>query len=61
MWIDAICIHQKDDLEKGPQVALMGDIYRLADRVVVWLGPEADGSGRAMALIDNIGRQVDCN
>ena len=61
MWIDAICIHQNDDLEKGPQVALMGDIYRLADRVVVWLGSEADGSDRAMALIDNIGRQVDCD
>jgi hypothetical protein len=59
MWIDAICINQKDDIEKGPQVALMGDIYRRADRVVVWLGPEANGSDRAMALIENTGRQVD--
>ena len=38
MWIDAICINQKDDDEKSTQVALMRDIYHFADEVIVWLG-----------------------
>ncbi|KAK1241087.1 hypothetical protein MKX08_001061 [Trichoderma sp. CBMAI-0020] len=41
LWIDAICINQKDDSERGYQVGLMKDIYRMANTVVIWLG-EAD-------------------
>lgn len=40
-WIDAICINQKDKSERGYQVGLMKDIYRMANTVVIWLG-EAD-------------------
>jgi Heterokaryon incompatibility protein (HET) len=59
MWVDAICIDQANDIEKGPQVAMMGEIYRLAERVVVWLGPEENGSERAMKLMQEIGSQVE--
>lgn len=38
LWIDAICINQTDDAEKSWQVQLMGDIYRRARRVLIWLG-----------------------
>jgi hypothetical protein len=38
VWIDAICINQNDNEEKSYQVPLMGSIYSLARRVVVWLG-----------------------
>ncbi len=38
LWIDAICINQKDDGEKTTQIPLMRDIYAFADEVVVWLG-----------------------
>ncbi|PQE09703.1 ankyrin and het domain protein [Rutstroemia sp. NJR-2017a BBW] len=55
LWIDAICINQEDNVEKGPQVAMMGDIYRSADRVVVWLGPEADGSSAALDALGFLG------
>lgn len=41
LWIDAICINQKNDAERGYQVSLMKDIYRMASIVVIWLG-EAD-------------------
>ena len=37
-WIDQICIKQ-DGEEKNHQVALMGDIYRNAARVITYLGP----------------------
>lgn len=38
VWIDALCINQADDAEKGAQVQLMCDIYRRAARVVVYPG-----------------------
>jgi len=41
MWIDAICINQGDDEEKSKQVTRMRDVYKLARRVVVWLGGKA--------------------
>lgn len=44
LWVDAVCINQKDNVEKGPQVQMMGQIYSKAARVMVWLGPAADGS-----------------
>lgn len=40
IWADALCIIQDDNEEKSHQVPLMGSIYSLASRVVVWLGHE---------------------
>ncbi|KAH6677902.1 hypothetical protein F5X68DRAFT_213396 [Plectosphaerella plurivora] len=36
----------------------MGAIYRSAARVVVWLGPEADGSTRALELVEWHGKHM---
>ncbi|CAM1507695.1 Fc.00g073360.m01.CDS01 [Cosmosporella sp. VM-42] len=38
IWIDSICIDQKNYKEKDVQVPLMGDVYRSAAVVSVWLG-----------------------
>ncbi|KAJ4393436.1 hypothetical protein N0V93_002646 [Gnomoniopsis smithogilvyi] len=38
IWIDAICINQRDDVEKSAQVNMMGAIFHAASRVIVWLG-----------------------
>ena len=38
LWIDAICINQADDEEKGKQVTMMGNIYACAKSVLVWTG-----------------------
>ncbi|RSL74110.1 hypothetical protein CEP53_000497 [Fusarium sp. AF-6] len=38
LWIDAICINQTDKKELGHQVGLMGDIYSLASKVVIFFG-----------------------
>lgn len=59
LWIDAICINQRDDVEKGVQVAMMEKIYRWASRVVVFLGAEQDGSGEAMDYMAYLGSQVE--
>ncbi|QDS74145.1 hypothetical protein FKW77_001233 [Venturia effusa] len=59
LWIDAICIDQANSDEKGSQVAIMGDIYRLANRVVAWLGPAENDSDHAMRLIRDISCQIE--
>lgn len=52
LWIDAICINQNSNLEKGHQLPLMGRIYEQADSVEVWLGEEQDGSEDAMRFLE---------
>ena len=48
LWVDAICIDQKNLEEKKYQVQSMAKIYCQASRVVVWLGEAADGSDLAL-------------
>lgn len=45
-WLDAICINQDDQAERGHQAALMGEIYSAASIVYAYIGaePEARGS-----------------
>lgn len=47
LWVDALCINQADNAEKSVQVRMMGDIYRGAQYVRVWLGlaEETDEAG----------------
>ena len=39
IWIDQLCINQDDAEERSRQVAVMGQIYGLAQEVIIWLGP----------------------
>ncbi|CAI6336180.1 unnamed protein product [Periconia digitata] len=39
LWIDAVCINQRDLKERGHQVEQMGNIYSRAEEVLIWLGP----------------------
>jgi Heterokaryon incompatibility protein (HET) len=39
LWIDAICINQRGDVEKSQQVNQMAQIYRGPSQVIAWLGP----------------------
>jgi len=39
LWIDAICIDQASNVEKVSQVRKMGQIYKQARKVPVWLAP----------------------
>lgn len=60
LWIDAICINQKDPEERTQQVARMAAIYKSASRVVVWLGPDSEDSDLAMKTLYYLGQQVVC-
>ncbi|KAI0098900.1 heterokaryon incompatibility protein-domain-containing protein [Nemania sp. FL0031] len=48
LWVDAICINQQDIQEKSEQVRMMDQIYSNADTVLIYLGPDADGSSLVM-------------
>jgi hypothetical protein len=55
LWVDGICIDQTSLTERSSQVALMGEIYRDAARVVVWLGESDEKSDQAINLLKQIG------
>lgn len=38
IWVDSICINQKDNTERTCQVGIMRDIYARSSEVVIWLG-----------------------
>lgn len=51
LWIDAICINQKDRKEKSVQVPRMKEIYGRCERVLAWLGPVNSDETADMALM----------
>ncbi|KIN03035.1 hypothetical protein OIDMADRAFT_27504 [Oidiodendron maius Zn] len=51
IWIDAICINQKDDTECSSQVALMDTIYKTSSKTIVWLGRETAYTARAARVL----------
>ncbi|RDW66316.1 hypothetical protein BP6252_09951 [Coleophoma cylindrospora] len=59
LWIDALCINQKDKYERGHQVSMMGSIYRNAE-VICWLGRGNDNKqlDRAMRYLENTPDEV---
>lgn len=48
LWIDAICINQKDDREKAVEVQLMFEIYANANCVNIWLGQGTESTALAL-------------
>jgi hypothetical protein len=36
LWVDAICINQKDKVEKSQQLGKIGDIYKHCKNCIIW-------------------------
>ena len=51
LWIDAICINQKNKKERSYQVSMMSLVYTRAEQVCVWLGEDDDNSRKAFKFI----------
>lgn len=51
IWIDAICINQKDESEQASQVRKMREIYSGAWTVVAWLGADGERTSISDAFI----------
>ncbi|KAI0972205.1 heterokaryon incompatibility protein-domain-containing protein [Xylaria arbuscula] len=54
LWVDAICINQHRDIERGHQVRLMGTVYSRAAQVLIWLGPESHDSAQAFRDLEQL-------
>jgi hypothetical protein len=59
LWVDNICINQGGTVERIYLVRHMGQIYRLAQKVGVWIGPEREDSDLAMSTLEHLGMQVE--
>jgi hypothetical protein len=51
LWVDAICINQRDNAEKSKQVLRMRDIYTSAVKTLMWLGKQ---NALPSSVLDNI-------
>ncbi|KAJ5703951.1 hypothetical protein N7493_011089 [Penicillium malachiteum] len=49
-WADSVCINQGNVDEKSRQIQLMDQVYRNANRVLVWLGDAQNAEDRALKL-----------
>jgi Heterokaryon incompatibility protein (HET) len=64
LWIDALCINQKENHEdsnegngeKSDQILLMPKIYSSASRTVVYLGEQSDRSDFTIKFIEKIAK-----
>ncbi|KAH8820647.1 heterokaryon incompatibility protein-domain-containing protein [Xylogone sp. PMI_703] len=53
-WIDSICINQQNDVEKGHQVAMMGNIFERSKVTVAYLGEQDNDGLLAMQMLREI-------
>ncbi|KAK5711210.1 hypothetical protein LTR17_018502 [Elasticomyces elasticus] len=58
MWIDSICINQKDIHERGQQVSIMGDIYRRSVGNLIHLTDDHIMGERAVRLASQIDKEA---
>ncbi|KAK0837455.1 hypothetical protein LTR03_012777 [Friedmanniomyces endolithicus] len=54
LWADAICIDQRNIMERNQQVAIMLDIYGAATSVFAWLGPETKSTAVGMQILKHL-------
>ncbi|KAJ4993393.1 heterokaryon incompatibility protein [Stagonosporopsis vannaccii] len=61
LWADSVCIDQDNITEKSLQVALMGQIYRNARRVLIYMGSDPDKHGPKLAsLLNDTYHMIQC-
>ena len=54
IWVDALCINQKDKPEKRQQIQLMRRIYQQSENCFAWLGPHTELDVLAFKLLNII-------
>jgi hypothetical protein len=58
LWIDQICINQKDSKEKASQVRIMDQIYKKAFRTRIWLGFPGEDSDLAFGFVEQADQHI---
>jgi hypothetical protein len=54
LWIDALSVDQRNLVEQGHQVTIMGQIYSNAAQVLIWLGPAMEAGRIAVETLRNL-------
>ncbi|ROV88037.1 hypothetical protein VPNG_10355 [Cytospora leucostoma] len=54
LWIDAICIDQRNIEERNHQLSLMPRIYYGASSVIIWLGKDDVSTPEAVEILNNL-------
>ncbi|RFN52095.1 het-domain-containing protein [Fusarium flagelliforme] len=54
LWVDAICINQRDKKERGHQVAQMRYVYEAAEEVFIWLGKGDEETSNLIKAVHSI-------
>lgn len=54
VWIDALCINQDNNVERGQQVVMMSSIYRRAKQVIIWLGKYDEHIPQSMPMLGKV-------
>ena len=52
IWVDAICINQRNFLERNEQVARKKQIYQGAEKMCIWLGDEDEETHLVLRLLE---------
>jgi Heterokaryon incompatibility protein (HET) len=58
VWIDQVCIDQRNAGERSSQVALMGVIYSQADHVLVYLGEAGEHTSLGVDFMEHYRRRL---
>ncbi|CAG9996467.1 unnamed protein product [Clonostachys byssicola] len=58
LWVDALCINQSNDQERGHQVSHMKQIYQNAEQVLIWLGRAGDDVDLLFDLMTQLERRA---
>ena len=53
VWSHELCVKPKDQLEKGLHMKRMGELYRRAERVILWLGESTKDTDSAMDFMND--------
>ena len=54
LWVDAVCIDQSSAAEKEAWIPAMGQIYRRAHSVIVYLGDEQHDSAEGLEILESL-------
>jgi hypothetical protein len=58
LWVDGICINQREARERNRQVARMWAIYEVVRLTIVWLGVGDRTGAVIMASVERLGMRV---
>jgi hypothetical protein len=59
LWVDAVCIDQKNLQERSEQVLKMADVYQIAKRAVVWLGAGNEETIKGTEIIRQLASKLE--